>query len=326
MGRNRCAFSSGYASRHVRRASSTNEAASPRCRHNAPASAGGAKSSLTLENRWGDMSLEPDTFPLGRRETPHRDALFGVTSASWRLRQGGIAMSMAKARAALLQIAHPKIARGLLDHSTFEADPYRRVKITGQTMSTISFGSPEERTEALRLLRQLHANVRGTLQDGESYAATDPTLMWFVLATLIDSDLLVEERYIRAFDEHDRDSYYEECLAVVDAFRIPPAMVPLTRFELREELAAACMQLDIGPDARRLAARVFEPTFLRAPRPARWGYKHLLANLLPENVRTGYGFPESPPAASRLLVAAADVLLPRAPDRLRRIRLRPASR
>jgi len=47
----------------------------------------------------------------------------GPTSASWRLRAGGIVMSLAKARAALLQIAHPKIAAGLVDHSTFEADP-----------------------------------------------------------------------------------------------------------------------------------------------------------------------------------------------------------
>jgi len=39
--------------------------------------------------------------------------MWGPESASWRRRSGGIVMTMAKARAALLQIAHPKIAQTL---------------------------------------------------------------------------------------------------------------------------------------------------------------------------------------------------------------------
>lgn len=107
------------------------------------------------------MSLQPDTFPLGRRDAPHHEALCGPQSASWRLRQAEIVMSLAKARAALLQLAHPTIAAALARHSSFETDPYKRVRITGQTMSAILFGSTAERTEALRLLARLHATVRG---------------------------------------------------------------------------------------------------------------------------------------------------------------------
>jgi len=271
------------------------------------------------------MGLQADSFPLGRRDRPHHEALFGLTSASWRLRQGGVVMSMAKARAALLQIAHPKIAAGLIEHSTFEADPYKRVKITGQTMSAISFGSTAERNEALRLLRQLHSNVRGNLDDGQRYNASDPTLMWFVLATLIDSDLLVEEQYIRSFVERDRDAYYEEFLALVDAFRIPPDIVTSTRRELRTYVADTCSRLDVGDGARRLGARVFEPTFLRVPKIAIWGYKHLLADLLPAGVRAGYGFGEPRPVGARIVVAAARAALPRTPGRLRRVRLLPTA-
>jgi uncharacterized protein (DUF2236 family) len=91
------------------------------------------------------MGLQADVFPLGRRDSPDGEAMFGPDSASWRLRSGGVVMSIAKARAALLQIAHPKIAAGLVDHSTFESDPYKRVRVTGQTMSAILFGSPMER-------------------------------------------------------------------------------------------------------------------------------------------------------------------------------------
>ena len=270
------------------------------------------------------MGLQPDVFPLGRRASPDALATWGPESASWRLRSGGIVMTMAKARAALLQIAHPKIAAGLAEHSTFETDPYKRVRITGQTMSAIRFGSPTERTEALRLLRGLHARVTGTMPDGEAYSATDPELLWFVLATLIESDLLVEEIYLRMFDERDRDAYYEESMGLADAFRIPPRLVPPTRAGLRDYVVSSCSDLDVGPDARRLAAKVFEPTFLRLARgPLVWGYRSVMADLLPVHVRVAYGFPERPPRPDRLAVAAARLLLPRLPARLRQVQMKP---
>lgn len=270
------------------------------------------------------MALQANRFPLGRREAPDPDAMCGPDSAAWRLReQGGVVMSMAKARAALLQIAHPKIAAGLADHSSFDADPYQRVQITGQTMSAILFGSNEERTEALRLLRRLHATVRGTLDEGDTYSAADPELLWFVLATLVGSDLLVEQRYVRLFDDRDRDAYYEEFLALSDAFRVPRSVAAPTRRALDDYLADALVDVRVGPDGRRLAARILEPTFLRVPRPLIWGYTQLMADLLPAHVRTGYGLPDRPPYLARALVRGCRIALPRLPTQLKRRRLEP---
>ena len=248
----------------------------------------------------------------------------GPSSSSWRLRSGGIVMTMAKARAALLQIAHPKIAAGLVDHSTFESDPFKRVRITGQTMGAIRFGSSRERSESLRLLRGVHAGVRGTAPGGGTYSAGDPELLWFVLATLIESDLLVEETYLRMFDERDRDAYYDEAMGLVEAFRIPRALVPDTRAGLRDFVNETCSELDVGPDSRRLATKVFEPKFLRsASGPLVWGYRSILVDLLPPDVRVGYGFNEpSPPG--RVVVAAARALLPKLPALLLHVPLTPA--
>ena len=235
-------------------------------------------------------------------------------------------MTVAKARAALLQVAHPQITAGLIDHSTFEHDPYQRVRVTGQTMAAVLFGSARERSEALRLLRGLHAGVRGATPSGTTYRATDPELLWFVLATLLDSDLVVEQTYLRLFDERDRDAYYAESMGLVEAFRIPPALVPDTRAGLREYVTTTCAELDVGPDARRLAAKILDPTFLRLARgPLVWGYRSILVDLLPTRVRVGYGFSERPPPAARVVVGAARTLLPRLPARLRRVPLQPAN-
>jgi uncharacterized protein (DUF2236 family) len=270
------------------------------------------------------VSLRPDEFPLGRRTAPSKGALCGLDSASWQLRErGGIVMSIAKARAALLQIAHPTIAVALAEHSSFESDPFTRVRITGQTVSAILFGSEIERREALRRLGSLHANVRGALEGGEMYAASDPQLMWFVLATLIDSDLLVEQRYVQTFDERDRDAYYDEAKMLADAFGISAALIANNRRELREYIASASDHLAVGDDARRLSARIFKPTFIRARRPIIWGYRQLLVDLLPSRVRVEYGYPPEPPAPARYLITASRALLPHAPSRLRRTRLQP---
>ena len=270
------------------------------------------------------MSLQADRYPLGRRDAPDPEAVCGRSSASWRLRQqGGIVMSVAKARAALLQIAHPKIAAGLADHSSFDADPYKRVQLTGQTMSAILFGSRAERAEALRLLRALHATVRGTLADGDTYSAADPELLWFVLATLADSDLLVEQRYVRIFGDRDRDAYYEEFLGLSDAFRVPRSITAPTLRALRDQLADMVDGLRVSPDGRRLGSRILEPTFLRVPRPVIWGYTHLLVDLLPAQVRAGYGYAPQPPVVTRTVATACHIALPRLPTSLRRRRLEP---
>jgi uncharacterized protein (DUF2236 family) len=269
------------------------------------------------------VSLRPNVYPLGRRDVAHPRALSGPDSTAWRLRQqGGIVMNLAKARAALLQLAHPKIAAGLAEHSTFDRDPFARVQLTGQTMSAISFGSPDERREALRLLGHLHTAVRGTLPDGDAYRADDPELMWFVLATLIDSDLLVEARYLRVFNERDRDAYYDEWLAVAQVFRIPAAIIAANRSELRDYIALACAELQVGADARRMGDRILDPTFLRAPRVARWANKRLLLDLLPPDLRAGFGY-EHTPLSARVIVGAARIALPRLPAPVRRLRIRP---
>ena len=191
-------------------------------------------------------------------------------------------------------------------------------------MSAILFGSPTERSEALRLLRGLHAGVRGSMPDGDTYSATDPELLWFVLATLIDSDLLVEQMYLRLFDDRDRDAYYDESMGLVQAFRIPHYLVAQNRAGLRDYVVSTCSELDVGPDARRLAAKVFKPTFLRLARgPLVWGYRSVIADLLPAHVRVGYRLNESQAVADRLAVTGARLLFPRLPTRLGQLKLKP---
>lgn len=260
------------------------------------------------------------------RESPHPEALCGPDSASWTLRtEAGVILALAGARAALLQLAHPKIAAGIAEHSYVESDPFERVRRTGEAMGAISFGSREERHSVVARLDAIHARVRGTLPSGVGYDARDPALMFFVLATLIESNLLVEERYLGIFREAERRKYYTERLLVTDAFGIPSSVVPQDLTAFRAYMAEEAHALEVGETARRIGRLVFYPSFVRLPRPVLAAYRLVICELLPPNVRRAYGCQTRSGLGPirRAVQASSRAMYTRLPRRIRTLSLRP---
>jgi uncharacterized protein (DUF2236 family) len=254
------------------------------------------------------------------RNAPHAEALCGHESVSWRLRQeAGVILPLGGARASLLQLAHPKIAAGIAEHSYVEADPYERVRRTGEAMGAIRYGSASERRAVLARLDSIHREVRGTLPTGEPYVATDPALMFFVLATLIDSNLVVEERYVGLLTDAERRQYYLESVQVADAFGIPRSRVPEDLKAFRAYMQKQLSNLEVGEVARRVGGLVLHPTFVRLPRPALAAYRLIICDLLPPEIRRAYELPEHSRLRpfGRVFRAGSRTLFPRLPLRLR---------
>src|SRR6476660_3587489 len=62
-------------------------------------------------------------------------------------------------RAILMQVAHPLIAAGVLDHSTFRESavaPIRRLHATVQAMLGLTVGDPAERAEVIAAICSIH--------------------------------------------------------------------------------------------------------------------------------------------------------------------------
>jgi uncharacterized protein (DUF2236 family) len=81
-------------------------------------------------------------------------------------------------------------------------------------MDTIGFGSREAADRATRRVRAMHRRVGGTLTEPAGrfpprtpYAADDPVLLMWILASLVDSALLVYEKYVRRLSRDERDAY-----------------------------------------------------------------------------------------------------------------------
>jgi uncharacterized protein (DUF2236 family) len=243
----------------------------------------------------------------------------------WRVNRE-VVLLLGGARAVLMQIAHPLVAAGVAGHSDFLNNPLERFQETLRAALAISFGSVDEAEATWRRIDSIHGGVTGRLKHpsgsfsaATAYAARDPELLLWVHATLIDSSLLVYQRYVRKLSGAEQSDFYQESKKLAHLFRIPTALVPadLAEFELymRQMIDST---LAVSDEAGVLARKVLYP--LRyVPRPIFDVFNLATVGLLPPKVRAMYGF-EWNPAREMLLDGSARtirMMLPLIPEVLR---------
>src|ERR687890_28011 len=120
-------------------------------------------------------------------------------------------------RALLMQAAHPVAFEGFFAHTGALDEPYERLSRTAQVMDTIAWGERDEAERVTRRVRAMPARVRGRLARpagrfpaGTPYAADDPALLLWILAALVDSALVVYQKYVRSLTRAERDAYWQD--------------------------------------------------------------------------------------------------------------------
>ena len=256
---------------------------------------------------------------------PARGPLLGPDTISARL-LGHPALLLGGPRALLLQVANPGVAAGVAQHSAFTEDPFGRLARTLRSMEAIAFGSPERAAQALRVIGARHRPVQGLTEAGSPYSAGDPDLVLWVHATLVDTALAVDHRYIGLLSSRQREIFYQESKVLADAFRIPAELVPEDLAAFRCYMARSLAALQVGSDARAIARSVLRPA---PPLPlgplgpllgmatAPW-LEAVTADLLPRELRDAYGLQRGAgfaPAAVGLELTAlvSRALAPRLP-------------
>ena len=107
-------------------------------------------------------------MPSGQRALPIRDpapdaGLFGPGSVTWRVMAEPVLM-LGAGRALLMQAAHPLVAEGAIEHSTYATDPYGRFERTVEWVTVVCFGTTAEARRACRHVNRLHGAVEGRLR------------------------------------------------------------------------------------------------------------------------------------------------------------------
>ena len=219
---------------------------------------------------------------------PAEGALFDRTSLSWRFNSQSFVL-LGGPRAAILQICDPGIAAGVVEFSRYKTDPLGRFEGTLESMLAISFGSPERRAEVLERLERIHTAVSGTLEDGSSYSALDRDRQFWVLATLTDSVIEVERRYIGKMRRGDRVAYYQESKPMAAAFGIPDDLVPDDYEAFRDYFAQRLATLEPTEDSREVASTLMRPRVRFVPGIAWMPFNLVTTELMPTRMRHQLG-------------------------------------
>ena len=256
--------------------------------------------------------------------------LFGPDSEAWRLDREAMLLLGAGPRALLLQLAHPAIAAGVAAHSDVRTDPWRRLDGTLRSYLRLIYGpTPVVRAEARRL-HGLHGRVRGTDPTGLDYDARDPDLALWVHATLVDSTLVANDRWLGPLARDRAARFYAETIPLARLFGIREAVIPPDLDAFEAYVAAhtgAGGALRVTDEARDLAAFILRPPLPGAlrhlPIPAA-AYAWTLwpaVDLLPPAVRSAYGLDQDPwqRAVSTWLVAGWRAWRPILPTAFREI-------
>ena len=220
-------------------------------------------------------------------------------------------------RAILLQLAHPLVAAGVSAHSDFDAGPLayvRRMRRTIGAMLSLTFGTESEIRQTAGRINAIHHRVHGRLDcavggyaAGTPYDATDPALLTWVHATLVDSQLRTYALFVGPLAPADEDRYCAEAAQIGPLLGMPSNTLPDTKDRLDRYLD--WMQQDdrlaVGACARRLAGALLAPPGRRWVAPALWLGRLTTVGLLPASIRDAYGFPWRTKDARRLRSAAA---------------------
>jgi uncharacterized protein (DUF2236 family) len=220
--------------------------------------------------------------------------LFGPDSEAWRLDREAMLLLGAGPRALLLQLAHPKVAAGVAEHSDFRADPWRRLDGTLRSILRIIYGSTAAARTEIRRLNALHRTIRGA-----GYDARDPDLSLWVHATLVDSTIVANEAWVGALPPGRAARFYEETKTIARAFGVPESSLPEDLDAFYAYLAAQMGPggpVRVGSTARELAQSIVHPPLPGAlarvglpPRLYDWMMWPAIG-LLPPAIREAYGF------------------------------------
>ena len=180
----------------------------------------------------GLFSHAPD--PLASTfDHPGDPGLFGPGSMTWRV-MCDCSTFVGGVRALLVQAAHPEVAAGVSDHSSYRSDPLGRLSRTAAYVTATAYGSLPEVDDAVAIVRRLHGPVSGTSHRGLAYSAAEPEMAAWVHNALVDSFLVAHRTYASApMSDADADVYVAEQVRLgerMGADPLPATSADLTRW------------------------------------------------------------------------------------------------
>jgi uncharacterized protein (DUF2236 family) len=234
-------------------------------------------------------------YVSGVPERPADDGFFGPASVTWEL-SGDLAGPIAGLRSLMVQALHPLAMAGVDQHSGWRQDPVGRLAATSAYVTTISFGERAAAERAAAWVRRIHEHVRGVDRvTGRPYRASDPALLLWVHAALVESALAVRRLFGTPVSPDVADRYTAEMVVAAELVGVPPGLVPSSVAELDHYMASVRPELRCTPAASESMAYLLDPPGLDPDVAEIWQdirYGAIVA--LPDWAREMYGYSVPP--------------------------------
>ncbi len=180
---------------------------------------------------------------------PEDDGFFGPASVTWRV-SADLSAPVAGLRSLMMQALHPLAMAGVDQHSGWRLDPVGRLAATSRYTTTVCYGDRASAAGAAGRVRAIHEHVRGVdTVTGRRYAASDPALLLWVHAALVDSALAACALFGTPLPGADADRYVAEMTVAAELLGVPRQTIPDSVAALRRYLDRVRPELGRTPAA-----------------------------------------------------------------------------
>ncbi|MEV8212679.1 oxygenase MpaB family protein [Leifsonia sp. NPDC077715] len=225
-------------------------------------------------------------------------------------------------RALLLQIAHPAVGRGVVEHSDFATRLMDRFDGTMLYLTASMFGTADELRAIRRIVNRAHAPVRGGGSPGAAYNAYDPDLQLWVAATLYQTMMELHRRVFGSLSDAQADAVYQDMTSALSNLQLSPDRWPATRDAFDAYWSELVGTLSVDADVLAVSQQILYPAAM--PwwfRPSAPLLRLVTAGLLPGNVRAQFRLTWNERRQRRFdrLLRWTRIIYPRLPLRLRHL-------
>ncbi|MFK7804912.1 MAG: oxygenase MpaB family protein [Anaerolineae bacterium] len=172
---------------------------------------------------------------------------FGPESVVWKIFREPCIL-LGGYRAIMLQMAHPAVAQGVEQSSSFRNDMIGRARRTIQAMNSLIFGSKEQALKAATIMHHIHHQVKGVVPDGidsswagQRFRANALDLKNWVGLTTFDTVIIYFEKFVRPLSSVEKEQLAQEGHTLALLCGLPPEYHHQTlesQIVLRDEIFA----------------------------------------------------------------------------------------
>jgi uncharacterized protein (DUF2236 family) len=134
-------------------------------------------------------------------------------STAWRY-FGSVRNMLLGPQILVLQVAHPVVGAGVLAHSRYQDEPWRRLVRTARSLTVVAYGDLAGATAEATRLREMHSTIKGVDEQGRRYHALHPEAYAWVHATLVRGAVDAQRLFGRGIPPAELPAYYRDLRGV----------------------------------------------------------------------------------------------------------------